>query len=115
MVQVLCVQLYALVVLNMELELLVADHSVTKETVLVSSLFGFVIHQLVREVFFDGAMDLLNLLFVMGGKELMGSRHVGYMGIVMVMRHEVLSLNHMIVCVVMLWSFMVRVAVRVTV
>ena len=68
MVQVLCVQLYALIVLNMELELLVADHSVAKETVLVSSLLGFVIHQLVREVLFDGAMDLLNLLLVMGGK-----------------------------------------------
>ena len=115
MVQVLCVQLYALIVLDMELELLVADHSVAKETVLVSSLLGFVIHQLVREVLFDGAMDLLNLLLVMGGKKLMGCGHMGHMGIVMVMRHEVLSLNHMIVCVVMLWSFMVRVAVRVTV
>ena len=111
MVQVLCVQLYALVVLDMDLELLVADHSVAKETVLVSSLLGFVVHQLVREVFFDGAMDLLNLLLVMGGKELVGCGHMGHMGVVMVMRHEVLSLNHMIVCVVMLWSFMVRVAV----
>ena len=115
MVQVLCVQLYALIVFDMELELLVADHSVAKETVLVSSLLGFVIHQLVREVLFDGAMDLLNLLLVMGGKELVSCRHVSYMCVVMVMRHEVLSLNHMIVCVVMLWSFMVRVAVRVTV
>ena len=115
MVQVLCVQLYALIVFDMELELLVADHSVAKETVLVSSLLGFVIHQLVREVLFDGAMDLLNLLLVMGGKELVGCGHMGRMDVVMVMRHEVLSLNHMIVCVVMLWSFMVRVAFRVTV
>ena len=81
----------------------------------MASLLGFVVHQLVREVFFNGTMDLLNLLLVMGGKKLVSCRHVSYMCVVMMMRHEVLSLNHMIVCVVMLWSFMVRVAVRVTV
>ena len=70
MVEVLSPQLNALVVLHVVLQLLIAGHSVAKETILVPRLLLLVVHHLVREVLFDGAMDLLRLLLVMGVKQL---------------------------------------------
>lgn len=51
--QVLSVQLNALVMLHVGLQLLVAHHSVTEETELLPGLLLFVVHQLIDEVVLD--------------------------------------------------------------
>lgn len=59
--QVLGVQLDALVVLHVRLELLVADHGVAEEAILVTTLLHLIVDQLVHEVVLDSLVQLFNL------------------------------------------------------
>ena len=71
----------------------------------MSRLLLLVVHHLVSKVLFDGAVDLLCLLLVMSMKQLTCWSVVMCMCCVVrqVMMYQMLSLDHITVCVVMVW------------
>lgn len=70
--QVLGVQLDALVVLDVHLELLVTDHCVPEKTVLVTALLLFVVDQFVDEVMLDRLLELFHLSRLLMLQQLVG-------------------------------------------
>ena len=65
-------RLYALVVLDVSLQLLVANHSLSEETELVTSLLFLVVHHLVGKVCFNRMSVLLVVLALTVSQNLVG-------------------------------------------
>ena len=65
MIEVLSLQLNALVMLHVDPKLVVADHSVTEKSELVACLGLFEVHHLVSEVLFDCFVHLSHFFLVM--------------------------------------------------
>lgn len=73
-VQVFCCQLDALVVLHVQLQLVVADHRVTEQTVVMTRLLLLIVDHLVSKIFFDSLMDFVSLLLLMVLQNLVSRR-----------------------------------------